>query len=123
MIFLLTMIFLIILKISITTLMMTLSNFIKSILSLDHGPLWTSDIDNKGSTYNVLVEWETGETTYEPLVLIAQDYPVTFADYAKHNKLLATAGWKRFRCIANSDTKIEHNVNKAKLRSYQRDPF
>jgi hypothetical protein len=27
------------------------------------GPLGTSDKDYKGSTFNVLVEWETGETT------------------------------------------------------------
>jgi hypothetical protein len=27
------------------------------------GPLFTSDKDWKGSKYNILVEWETGETT------------------------------------------------------------
>jgi hypothetical protein len=44
----------------------------------------------------VLVEWETGETTYEPLDLIASDDPVTFAEYAKKNNLLEIPGWKRF---------------------------
>jgi hypothetical protein len=29
--------------------------------------------DNKGSTYNVLVTWVTGASTYEPLDLIASD--------------------------------------------------
>jgi hypothetical protein len=33
-------------------------------ISPHQGPLRTSDTDCKGSTYNVLVEWETGESTY-----------------------------------------------------------
>jgi hypothetical protein len=32
-------------------------------ISAHQGPLRTSDKDYKGSTYNVLVEWETGEST------------------------------------------------------------
>jgi hypothetical protein len=55
-------------------------------------PLWTSNKDYKGSIYNLLVELETGQTTYEPLEPLAQDDPVTCADYAKHNKILDTAG-------------------------------
>jgi hypothetical protein len=39
------------------------------------GPLCPSDKDWKGSKYNVLVEWETGETIYEPLNAIAADDP------------------------------------------------
>ena len=31
------------------------------------GPLLASDPDWKGSKYNVQVEWETGEITFEPL--------------------------------------------------------
>ena len=30
------------------------------------GPLLTSDPDWKGNKYNVQVEWETGEITFEP---------------------------------------------------------
>jgi hypothetical protein len=86
-------------------------------ITAHQGPLWTSDKDSKGSTFKVLVEWETGETTYEPLDLVAQEDPVTCADYAKQNNPLDTAGLKRFRCNANSDTKIELMVNQAKLQS------
>jgi hypothetical protein len=44
--------------------------------------------DYKGSTYNVLVAWETGASTYEPLDLIASDDPITCTEYAlKHNLL------------------------------------
>jgi hypothetical protein len=51
----------------------------------------------KGSSYNVVVEWETGETTYEPLNTIAANDPVPCAEYAKENNLLDTDGWKQFR--------------------------
>ena len=37
------------------------------------GPLLASDPDWKGSKYNVQVEWETGEITFEPLSIIAAD--------------------------------------------------
>ncbi|KAL7579386.1 hypothetical protein ACA910_014056 [Epithemia clementina (nom. ined.)] len=52
------------------------------------GPLNQDDPHYKGSNYNVLVEWDTGETTYEPLSIIAKDNPVTCAVYAKENNLL-----------------------------------
>jgi hypothetical protein len=42
-------------------------------------PLRTLDKNYKGSRYNVLVERETGETTYDPLDFIASDDPVTCA--------------------------------------------
>jgi hypothetical protein len=70
------------------------------------GPLRTLDKDYKGSTYNVLIEWETGETTYEPLDLIAKDDPITCANYAKQYNLLNTAGWKQFKRIADSNKKV-----------------
>ena len=35
------------------------------------GPLSPQDVNYKGSKYNVMVEWETGEITDEPLSLIA----------------------------------------------------
>ena len=38
--------------------------------------------------YNVLVDWGTGEKTYEPLSVLAADDPVTCAMYAKENDLL-----------------------------------
>ena len=67
------------------------------------GPLLASDPDWKGSKYNVQVEWETGEITFEPLSIIAADDPVTCAAYAKENDLLALEGWCRFRRLAKKD--------------------
>ena len=65
-------------------------------ITAHQGPLHSSDKDYKGSAFNVLAEWESGETTYEPLGLIASDDPVTCAEYAKQHNLLDTADWKRF---------------------------
>ena len=66
-------------------------------------PLHASDPDWKGSKYNVEVEWETGEITFESLSIIAADAPVTCAAYAKENDLLALEGWHRFRNLAKKD--------------------
>lgn len=91
-------------------------------IAAHQGPLRPSDKDWKGSTYNILVEWETGESTYEPLDLIASDDPITCAAYAKNNGLLDTPGWKRFRRIAK-DQRQQLLVNKAKTGAYRREPF
>ena len=56
------------------------------------GPLAVSDQDWKSSKYNVQVEWETAEITYEHLSIIAADNPVTCAAYAKENDLFAVEG-------------------------------
>jgi hypothetical protein len=49
-------------------------------INVHQGPLCTSDASYKGSTYNALVKWESGATTYEPLGMIGTDYPVTCAE-------------------------------------------
>jgi hypothetical protein len=41
-----------------------------------------------------MVEWDTGETTTEPLSLISKTDPITCAIYAKQNNLLHTPGWQ-----------------------------
>jgi hypothetical protein len=87
-------------------------------IAAHQGPLCTSDKDWKGYKYNVLVEWETGETTYEPLNTIAAADPVTCAKYAKKNNLLNTDGWKQFQSIAKSEKKLQQMINQAKLKSY-----
>jgi hypothetical protein len=71
------------------------------------GPLRTSDADYKGSTYNVLVEWESGEITYEPLDMIGKFDPVTCTEYAHRMNLLSTPGWKRFRHSYKNPKKVE----------------
>ena len=57
------------------------------------GPLESIDPDQKGSKYNVMVEWESGEVTYEPLTLISKEDPINCAVYPKKHDLLDTTGW------------------------------
>ena len=84
------------------------------------GPLLASDPDWKGSKYNVQVEWETGEITFEPLSIIAADDPVTCAAYAKENDLLALEGWRRFRSLAKKDKVLARAIKQSKIRQVRR---
>jgi hypothetical protein len=56
--------------------------------------------EKKGSQVNVLIEWENGEITSEPLRVVEADDPVTCAIYACDNDLLDQLGWTRFKQIA-----------------------
>jgi len=78
------------------------------------GPLQPNHPDYKGSTYNVQVEWENGEITFEP---------VSCAIYARDHNLLDTPGWKRFRRDAKREKKFKRMVNQAKLRSFRTAPI
>ena len=91
-------------------------------ITAHEGPLLQSHPNWKGSKYNVMVEWETGEITSEPLALIAADDPVTCALYARDNGLLELDGWKRFKSIAKRQKKLLRMANQAKLRSYRTAP-
>jgi hypothetical protein len=87
------------------------------------GPLKPDHPDYNGSIYNIMIEWENGETTTEPLSVIAADDPVTCAVYAKNNNLLDAPGWKRFKSIARREHKMLRMVNQSKLRSFNTAPI
>ena len=70
----------------------------------------------KGCKYNVLVDWETGEKTYEPLSVLVADEPLTCAMYAKENDLLHIDGWKRFRNLAKRDKTLTRAVMQSRIR-------
>ena len=86
------------------------------------GPLSADHPDYNGSIYNVMVEWENGEITAEPLKVLAADDPVSCAIYARNNNLLHLPGWKRFKGIAKRQKKFDRMVNQAKLRSFNSAP-
>jgi len=65
----------------------------------------------------VLVAWEDGSETFEPLHMIGKDSPVIVAHYAKEKGLLDLPGWKRFKRIAIHDKKMVHMLNQARLVS------
>ena len=84
------------------------------------GPLSPQDENYKGSKYNVMVEWETGEITEEPLSLISADDPVTCAEYAKKHDLLHLDGWKRLKHIAKNQKQLTRAINQSKIRQVRR---
>ena len=84
------------------------------------GPLLASNPDWKGSKYNVQVEWETGEITFEPLSIIAADDPVTCAAYAKEKDLFALEEWRRFRSLAQKDKVLARVIKQSKIRQVRR---
>ena len=91
-------------------------------ITAHEGPLRTTDPTYNGSKYNVMVEWENGEITAEPLAIIAKDDPATLAQYAYDNDLLDQPGWKQFKKLAKNQKKLLRQVNQAKLRSYRTAP-
>ena len=82
------------------------------------GPLKKGHPSFLGSLYNVLVEWEDGSITSEPLKIFAKDDFASCADYAKKNNLCYTDGWKQFRKMAYNVKMLRRQLNQAKLRSY-----
>ena len=94
----------------------------KSITSHD-GPLSPSSPKYNGSKWNVRVEWENGEITWEPLGIIAKSDPVTCAIYAKENGLLDTPGWIQFKRLARRQKKLIRMANQAKLKSFRHSPI
>ena len=71
----------------------------------------------------MLVEWETGETTYEPLHLIAADDPVSCAKYAKDNDLLHLPGWKQFKKLAKKEKTLQRMINESKTTKHKKGPI
>ena len=86
------------------------------------GPLDPSSPDYQGSSYNVKIEWENGEVTYEPLAIIGADDPSSCAIYARDNNLLDLPGWRRFQRLAKRQKKLIRMANQAKLRSFNNTP-
>ena len=80
------------------------------------GPLESTDPNHKGSKYNVMVEWESGEVTYEPLTLISKDDPITCAVYAKKHDLLDTPGWKHLKRYAKTSKRLIRAVKQSRIR-------
>ena len=80
------------------------------------GPLESTDPNHKGSKYNAMVEWESGEVTYEPLTLISKDDPITCAVYAKKHDLLDTKGWKHLKRYAKTSKRLIRAVKQSRIR-------
>ena len=80
------------------------------------GPLESIDPDQKGRKYNVMVEWESGEVTYEPLTLISEEDPINCAVYAKKHDLLDTTGWNHPKRHAKISKRLIRAVKQSWIR-------
>jgi hypothetical protein len=81
-----------------------------------------SNPEYKGSRYNVLIEWENGEITSEPLNIFGKDDPVTCAVYAHEHGLLEEEGWKEFKGIAKREKKMLRMVNQSCIKMTRNAP-
>ena len=91
----------------------TASYAFKAIIG-HQGPLNQNHHEYNGSRWNVLVQWEDGTETYEPLDIFRKDDPATLAQYALDNDLLDTEGWKSLRRLAKNKKKLQRMVKQAK---------
>ena len=80
------------------------------------GPLESTDSNQKGRKYNVMVEWESGEVTYEPLTLISKDDPITCAVYAEKHDLFDTTGWTHLKRYAKTYKRLIRAVKQSRIR-------
>lgn len=79
------------------------------------GPLKKSHKDYKGIPYNLTVLWENGETSDEPLSVIAADDPVSCAIHAQDKDLLDLPHWRRFRTMAKKQNNLFWLANLVKI--------
>jgi Reverse transcriptase (RNA-dependent DNA polymerase) len=85
------------------------------LLTFDHilahqGPLTVKHPDYKGSAWNILMEWDFKEPTWEPLNLIARCDPVLVAVYGETNGLLGKKGWRFLKRHARNVRKIYRHI-------------
>jgi hypothetical protein len=91
-------------------------------ITAHEGPISTKTHPHwNGSAYNVMVKWENGEITPEPLGIIAANDPVSCAIYVRENELLKEPEWKRFKGIAKRQKKMFRMANQAKATTFLQD--
>jgi hypothetical protein len=67
--------------------------------------------------YNLLVEWEDGYETLEPLDSVIKDDPICVANYAHENNLLITSGWNCIKRIAINKNRINKMATQENVSS------
>ena len=85
------------------------------------GPLTKEDPHYKGSSYNVMIKRDTGETSYEPLSLVIQNDPITCVVYAKERGLLNTPGWKLLKKYVKTSQRPLREAKQFKIRQVNKE--
>ena len=73
-------------------------------------------------SYQLLIEWESGEVTWENYKGIFADDPVTVALYAKRNGLLNTTKWRECKRFIKNAKTMARMANQVRLRTYRNRP-
>ena len=76
----------------------------------------------KGQGWEILVHWEDGSKTWEPLGMIRKSDPVSVAQYAQKHDLLDVPGWKRFKSYVRNQKKVNRMLKQARLNSRRTSP-
>jgi hypothetical protein len=79
------------------------------------GPLKPGSPRYNGSSWNLLVHWEDGSETWEPLTILAKDDPVSCAKYGLDHDLLDKVGWKRLKPLTRRKEQFRRIVNQSKV--------
>jgi len=97
---------------------------------LDHKYVTRSDKNYMQCSVNVLIEWESGETSWQRLHCkvkagIYDSDPVTITIYARKNNLLDAKGWKLpgLKKLAKTQKRILRHAKQAKLHSFHTKPI
>ena len=88
----------------------------------DHkGPYTSSNPEYNGSSYNLFIEWGTGEQTWEPQSNIIASDPYTCAVYAKKHDLLNTPGWQLSKRHSKDNNKWKEatDLELEEIKEYQ----
>ena len=87
------------------------------------------DTRYKDSRRNVLIEWETGEKSWEPVRTkdgrgLLYDDPVSLAIFAREKGLLGKPGWSdpQLMRVGKNEKKLRRLANQAKLHSFRTKP-
>ena len=87
------------------------------------GPIKQYDPRYKGSKWNLHIEWQNGDLTWEPLNIIRHSDPVSCAIYARDNGLLDLPGWTRFKKLATKQDKMIRTINVSKHKAARYKPM
>ena len=73
-------------------------------------------------SYQLLVDWASGETSWVNYQIIFKDDPVSVSLYAQRNGLLSTPGWKNCKRYIRNVKVLARMANQVKLRTHRMRP-
>ena len=73
-----------------------------------------------GSSWNLLILWEDGSKTWEPLDVMAKDIRDECVLYAVDNSLMNKDGWKRFCRYAKNKKVLARRAKQQVLKTMER---